>query len=63
MVFKEAVYRKYITSMTEKRNDFGKQKTSTQANSCLDLRSFANYGQTAAGNAVSDRNASLATNC
>lgn len=49
--------------MIEKRNDFGEQKTSTQEISFQDLRSFAHYGQTAAGKAVSDRKAYLATNC
>jgi hypothetical protein len=49
--------------MIEKRDDFGEQKTSTQEISCQDLRSFAHYGQTAAGNAASDRKAPLATNC
>jgi len=49
--------------MMEKRENFGKQKSSTQEISFQDLRSFAHYGQTATGKAVSDRKAYLATNC
>jgi len=45
--------------MLEKRDDFCEQKTITQEISCQDLRSFAEYGQTAAGKAVSDRKLTL----
>jgi hypothetical protein len=47
--------------MIVKRDDFGEQKTSTQEISFQDLRSFAHYGQTATGKAVSDRKAYLET--
>jgi hypothetical protein len=49
--------------MIEKRDDFGEQKTSTQEISFQDLRSVAHYDQIAAGKAVPDRKAYLATNC